>query len=265
MATAADVGTWIREHPDGNIALRLPPGVVGIDADPHKGPAERESWLELLDRCGPLPNALRCTSRQDDQSGVRLFRVADGLTFAGDLPAGSNGVSPGEIIQHHHRYVVAWPSIHPDTGRMYRWSPPAGDIPVVSELPWLPDAWIEVLTAPAQHKPAAREKRAASESTYRSDVDWPSVYRQMPSDRLKEKLTGWLTELQTTGENYRTPELFATASRLGSVVVAGRITVQWAFDVLYDACEACGYFTKYDVSEWSRHVSNALRRAGAQW
>ena len=36
--TAEDVNRWLAEHGSGNIGLRLPPGVIGIDVDAYKGP-----------------------------------------------------------------------------------------------------------------------------------------------------------------------------------------------------------------------------------
>jgi Bifunctional DNA primase/polymerase, N-terminal len=116
MASAADVEAWCEDHPGGNIALRLPKTVVGVDADSYKAPAEAAAWADLLQRFGPLPgNAPWCSSRDDDVSGVRLLAVPEDYRAVTDL-----GLA-GEVIQHHHRYVVVPPSIHPDTGRPYRW------------------------------------------------------------------------------------------------------------------------------------------------
>jgi hypothetical protein len=33
----ADCHAWAQAHPDGNLALRLPPDVIGIDVDDHSG------------------------------------------------------------------------------------------------------------------------------------------------------------------------------------------------------------------------------------
>jgi hypothetical protein len=61
-----------------------------------------------------------------------------------------------EIIQAHHRYVVCWPSVHPE-GRTYEWvneATGAAEIPPIESLPYLPAAWIDRLTAAntAHHK-----------------------------------------------------------------------------------------------------------------
>ena len=52
----------------------------------------------------------------------------------------------GEVIQHHYRYMVAPPSIHPDTGKPYAWRNP---LVAVDELPWLPQ---EMAGPPSRRK-----------------------------------------------------------------------------------------------------------------
>ena len=80
MATEDEIATWVENNGRGNVALRLPPGVVGIDVDAHKGQAELDGWNILVDKLGPLPEAPWCSSRDDDVSGIRLFRVPDSRT-----------------------------------------------------------------------------------------------------------------------------------------------------------------------------------------
>jgi Bifunctional DNA primase/polymerase, N-terminal len=157
MAGLEQVRFWERSDPDGNIALRLPEDVVGIDLDLYEDPTKdhpaaerRAAWQALVDRLGPLPESPRATSRDDGISGIRLYRVPAGWKAAGILPAApvceghplpdgreakpGDPVSPGEVLQHHHRYMVAPPSVHP-SGRRYRWF--GGNLPAVSDLPFL--------------------------------------------------------------------------------------------------------------------------------
>ena len=127
----------------GNIALRLPPNVVGLDVDDygdkHGGATLTRSEAEW----GALPATWRTTSRDDGVSGIRLYRVPEGMAWPGELGKGT------EIIQHRHRYAVVWPSIHPE-GKTYRWINADGivttTLPDVDDLPLLPDEWIEGLT-----------------------------------------------------------------------------------------------------------------------
>jgi hypothetical protein len=153
--SAEQVDHWVVEQRSGNICLRLPPGVAGIDVDAYKDDRHMAAWEELTARCGPLPAAPWCSSRNDGVSGIRLFRVPEDWEAAGKLPEGSNGTSPGEVIQWHHRYVVCPPSIHPDTGRAYRWR--SGSITKVADLPALPQPWLDALSPSAMPaEPTAR-------------------------------------------------------------------------------------------------------------
>jgi hypothetical protein len=157
MADPEQVRRWIRSEPGGNIALRLPEDVIGIDLDLYLDPSKDHpaierlaAWEALVGPLGPLPESPRATSRDDGVSGIRLYRVPAGWKAAGILPAApvcqghplpggrearpGDLVSPGEVIQHHHRYLVAPPSVHP-SGRRYRWHD--GNLPAVSGLPLL--------------------------------------------------------------------------------------------------------------------------------
>ena len=133
--------------PVANVALRLPPGVVGIDVDAYKGEDATKAWAALLDRLGPLPLAPWCSARDDGLSGIRLFRVPPGYA-----PSDRGLGSAGEVIWHGHRYVVAPPSVHPDPGQVYRWVYPnkrkgGPQALLAANLPELPVGWLEALRA----------------------------------------------------------------------------------------------------------------------
>lgn len=134
--TEAELDAW---DWSGNLAIRLPPDVVGIDVDAYNGGS-----LEPLERAyGELPPTTWSTSR-DDGSGIALFRVPVGTTLA-------TNPAPGvDMIQTHHRYMVVHPSVHPE-GRPYQWldeqsAEPLDTPPPPDELPALPWAWIEALS-----------------------------------------------------------------------------------------------------------------------
>jgi hypothetical protein len=139
----ADYGRWAAESPDGNVALVMPRTVIGIDVDEYAGGGETRD--ELTRKHGGLPVTWESTSRADlDRSGIALYRVPSGARLVGMIDPGI------QIVQYHHRYVVCWPSIHPE-GRMYEWwlgTKPAG-IPDVSALPELPGRWLRGLAARA--------------------------------------------------------------------------------------------------------------------
>lgn len=132
------LGEWMDTA--GNIGLRLPSGVVGIDIDAYKD--NGLAFNELVQKLGPLPETMGITSRSTVADGVTLFFSSPkGTKFIGS-------VGTVDIIQNHHRYAVAPPSIHPE-GRVYRWVSSSGlDLPWVPEpedFPALPEAWVEFL------------------------------------------------------------------------------------------------------------------------
>jgi hypothetical protein len=140
-----DILAWAEDFRDGNLALRLPDGIVGIDVDGYGAKTGSQTFAEAIKRWGPLPPAPRSSSRQDDLvSGIRLFRVQPGTALQTKIDFPELGIGDIEIIQRHHRYVVAWPSIHPE-GRGYWWVNDEGQllgVPEPDTLPWLPDTWV---------------------------------------------------------------------------------------------------------------------------
>jgi len=140
----ADVWAWREDNPSGNVALRLPDGLIGLDVDAYGQKAGRASLAALVTAYGPLPPTWRSTSRDDGVSGISPFRVPDGLRWPGEAGAGI------DIIQRRHRYMVAWPSIHPEGGK-YQWLddlqiPFEDNVPAPDDFPWLPESWIQGLT-----------------------------------------------------------------------------------------------------------------------
>lgn len=110
--TDEEVEEWREGCPDGNVALRVPMGVTGIDVDAHKVAGAVEA-LEAL--CGPLPSTWVSSARQEP-SGIYWYRTPLEAVLM-DRPV--DGV---EVIKFGHRYGVIPPSIHPDLDTPYGWS-----------------------------------------------------------------------------------------------------------------------------------------------
>lgn len=129
-----------------NICLRLPDDVVGIDVDHYNEKTGGDTLADLVRQYGALPPTIMSTSRHDGISGIRLYRIPSGAVLPSKLP----GI---EFVQRHHRYVVVWPSIHPED-REYRWLDERSGKPVfvpkVDDLPTLPQRWLDGLTTHAQ-------------------------------------------------------------------------------------------------------------------
>jgi hypothetical protein len=143
-----DIMAWIEDHPDGNLALHLPRGVIGLDVDAYGAKTGEATFIEALNRWGALPPTVRSTSRPDGVSGIRLYRVQPEIQLRTEIKFPEQNVANIEVIQFTHRYVVSWPSIHPDTKATYEWLDESGavvGIPNIEDLPWLPQRWVDGL------------------------------------------------------------------------------------------------------------------------
>lgn len=140
IPSKAQMRLWAENQSGANIALPLPADVIGIDVDAYHGGAD--TLARLKGKLGDLPLTTWSTSR-DDGSGIYLFCVPEDARLVHAAPPGI------EIIQYHHRYVVAPPSVHPE-GRVYAWhdddAERDGEIPYADDFPRLPDAWLAALT-----------------------------------------------------------------------------------------------------------------------
>jgi P4 family phage/plasmid primase-like protien len=149
----AQVERWIETHAGGNVGLRLPDDVLGIDVDAYgdkHGDATISYVAEQLG-AGDLPPTWTSTARGSDQPArIYLFRVPAGLRWRQGLGTGSDV----DTIQRAHRWVRCWPSTNPKlAGRpdnpTYRWYRPDGTVsdrpPRPDELTELSETWIDVL------------------------------------------------------------------------------------------------------------------------
>lgn len=169
----ADVQAWADGiEGERNVALRLPPDVVGLDVDAYGSKVGAATLESLLERFGPLPPTWVTSARGDGVSGIRLYRVPPGLHWPGE--AGPNI----EIIQTGHRYALVWPSVNPDAGgAVYEWwiedelgqrgtaesiLGRSGEVPAPTDLPELPETWVQGLTLPYERAERAELTNAAA-------------------------------------------------------------------------------------------------------
>ena len=143
------VGDGKVSFPCGNVALRLPRGVLGIDVDAYDDRAGSKTLAAAEKAWGALPATWVATSRPGTGSGIRLYRVPEGLSWPESLRKFHGGGV--DLIRWDHRYAVVCPSMHPN-GAQYVWGRPDGqwvadEVPEPSDLPELPSSWVEGLTA----------------------------------------------------------------------------------------------------------------------
>ena len=145
--THEDITRWGHTFPgDANVALRMPLNVIGLDVDAYGDKPGAASLLELVERFGPLPATWTSTSRGDEHapgdSRIMFYRVPDAAVGTHFVALPGEGI---ETVQHHHRYAVVFPSVHPD-GRVYRWHAPDGArtdvVPNIADLAELPAEWV---------------------------------------------------------------------------------------------------------------------------
>jgi hypothetical protein len=142
----ADIYAWAEEYGDRNLGLRLPVDILGLDIDAYPGKHGAATLMACEAMWGVLPPTWRSSARSDGISGIRLYRVPIGVAWLGQLPGGDC-----ETVHSGHRYCMAWPSINPSTGTVYRWHDDTKGVvslhlPTPAELPILPWQWVIGLT-----------------------------------------------------------------------------------------------------------------------
>lgn len=121
------VAGWWSAYPQANIGLRVAPHVIVIDTDPRHGGGE--GLGALIQEHGPLPATLTAESGRGDGGKHYYLRRPFGRLTSRHLPAGVD-------LKTSRGYVVAPPSIHPDSGQPYRW---ADESPIADPPAWLAD------------------------------------------------------------------------------------------------------------------------------
>lgn len=183
-------------YPPHNVAIRLPRNVIGVDLDAYGEKAGAATLDKAEEEWGRLPATWMATSKRNG-SGIRLFRVPEGLAWPESLRVFGGGV---DLIRWDHRYVVAPPSIHP-SGDTYRWVKPDGEdaepdeFPAVEDLAELPKEWISGLT---------EGKRWAEREAADLDAEEVTAWIEarnggQPCSAMAKTLTRYLREIREAG------------------------------------------------------------------
>jgi hypothetical protein len=233
--TARDIEQWdARGLWSGNICIRMPADVIGVDVDVyHDGDV---GLADLEAAHGKLPTTVWSTSREDG-SGIALFRVPAGTTLAGNPRKGV------ELIQAHHRYMVVFPSIHPE-GRLYQWvDEQSGELidapPPPDELPDLPWGWVTGL---------AVTKTAAAAAANPTDV------REFIDAAISKTFGAALKGVENKLANYQ-------GSRHDTLVKMTCWALTEAAAGLYPASEALEVLERW----WIKVMDDARRRDGGEF
>jgi hypothetical protein len=223
----ARVEEMMRLHPRGLLAVRTGAvsGTAVIDVDAHGIPAMRQMIAS-----GLLPRTLT----QRTGSGYHLVYAHPGVRIV----SGPGKGGPGIDVKSDDAYIVAAPSVHPRTGRPYRWLGPLTD-----ELAPLPQYWVERLREPDRPcRPGPVPVQAVRGTQYALGA----LRRQ-------------LAELLKVKKGTRNAALNKTAFVIGQLVGAGMLDQQDAVAALEDVGQRIGL----SPGEVRRSVASGLR-AGAR-
>lgn len=201
-------------YPAGNIAIRLPPHVLGVDVDAYDGKTGGKTLQDAELEWGALPPTWVSSSQEDGISGIRWFRIPPGLAWPGELPQGK-GV---ELIRWDHRFALVAPSIHDKSKREYRWFREAAQedgsyMMVMAEeeipdcpadfadeseegygLPLLPKEWIEGLTQGETYSARAVSDDIGADEVRRWIAGRPDP--EEPCRHMRKQFTAWTVKVQ---------------------------------------------------------------------
>lgn len=194
------------KYKDHNLGWRLPYGIIGIDVDQYEDKHGAEDLARLRDELGPLPETWSSTARGDGPSRIYFYKVPEDC---GEL-RGSLSESI-EIIQHHHRYAMVWPSVHAKTGNTYAWynGTRSDTPPRLDQIAELPAAWLDYLSKPQrEHQSGMGLGVEEFRETYTGDSD-PDLEQRI-RDRFEArdgcrhdtmlKALGWACRAATYGQ-----------------------------------------------------------------
>lgn len=182
---------------NANVGIRLPWGIIGIDVDAYNDRNGGRTINQLTFKLGDLPLTWKSTSRmpEDRMSGIYLFRAPRRREWIWKTNLGrESGV---DIIQFHHRFVMAANSVHISTGRRYMWWLNGERVcsPYPDELPMLPVEW-------AAYLKLSRSYAIPSVATGKEAESWFCTVSDGPMcDLMSKKATLGLTEIRNAGLN----------------------------------------------------------------
>ena len=123
----SQINAWWDRNPQYNVAIRTGKEsgifVVDVDDKPEKGKYGSNTLALLEEEYGELP----VTIYQNTGGGGSqyFFRYPENVNY---IPSRNDHLGNGVDIKADGGYIIAPPSIHPDTGKAYEWE--------MSSTPW---------------------------------------------------------------------------------------------------------------------------------
>lgn len=225
--------TFTDEHNIG-VATGEASGLIVLDLDVKGGKNGFDSLAQLETEHGPLPATL---TAKTGSGGMHMY-----YKLPADVTIGNSAgkLGPGIDVRGQGGYVVAPPSIHPETGVRYEWSSDPATTPIAEAPAWL----IERLHVPMQ----------------------PSISAVVPmevSDRAKQYglkvLAERARELASTTDGERNHRLNQAAFRIGQLSAACGIPFATACSELLAAATDIGLPDKESLATFQSGWSGGLR------
>lgn len=200
----AQIEVWWEAHPEAMIGLALPRGTVVIDIDPRGG-GDRRALEQLVG--GALPRTLEAQSGRGDGAHLWFSTRASNLSQKTNFLAGIDARIAGK------GYVIAPPSLHPATGKPYRWLNNAD----IATLPRAIERLLSPRRAPVESIPRKSFRSSASpsitelvrrvltarETTRNNTLHWAGC--RMAERELKGMSTDWRLLFDVAVYNELTP------------------------------------------------------------
>lgn len=109
-------------HPEANVAIATGEIsdllVIDIDIHPDQGKFGNETLAELETKLGELPETLEVITGSGGRHLYFRYPENSGITIG---EGEQSGLGSGLDFRGNGGYIVAPPSVHPETGRQYMW------------------------------------------------------------------------------------------------------------------------------------------------
>lgn len=241
-----------RAHPHANVGFRVPTWLVGLDidgadhGDGKRGPASID---DLTKRLGVLPATLS-SSRHGAESPTRIhfYEIPGGVRLS------EKALPDVELIQHHHRFAVVWPSRLRD-GSKYRWYDRERQrirVPLRADVAALPDSWLDYLRDDRADSALGPAQHAAS-------GDVTAWLDRLPTGSPSALLRAEVTAIPACDVGNST--LLAHVG-LAARACIGRPGGREAFELFVETLRV-PYCEKYDGRKFERDLERALARVVA--
>lgn len=130
------IKAWWDKFPSANVGIACGQVIViDVDQDESKGEYGMESLHDLERELGELPDTWRCLT---GGGGLHIyFKCPDGV----EIRNSASKIADNIDIRGLGGYIVAPPSLHPETHKPYEWELEPEEI----DLAILPDAWLQAI------------------------------------------------------------------------------------------------------------------------